>query len=107
LNLIRAWRGVVSLGPPDPETARSYPFRHGFRGGWAAHEADPSLQADWMGLMLDVFRSFLRAEGLLEAPCSPSDVRALMTGFATGVDRRAEVLREAGVWPAEQPGGRS
>jgi hypothetical protein len=106
-NLIRAWRGVVCFGPPDREMARSYPFKHGFRGGWEAHQADPSLQVDWTGAMLDRFQSFLEREGLWGASGSPSDVRALMAGFATGVGRRAEVLQEAGVWPAEPSRGRA
>jgi hypothetical protein len=103
-NLVRAWRGVVSLGPPDPETARSYPFKHGFRGGWMAHEANPSLAADWRSPLLEAFQCFLTDEGLSEAPARPDDVRALMTGFATGVARRVEVLQEAGIWPAESAG---
>ncbi len=101
-TLRRAWRGVVALGPPDRETARSYAFKHGFRGGWEAHQADPTLEVNWIGPMLDAYRSFLQREGLWDSPSTSTDARALMNGFAGGIRERAAKLREAGLWPAEE-----
>jgi hypothetical protein len=96
---------VLGLGPPDRETALSHPFKHGFRGGWDAHEADPDLDR-YPEHEVHTYQSFLRREGFWDVPASATNARRLWAGFSAGVSQRAAILRQVGLLPSAAAGER-